>query len=1018
MPGIPKIRIVHKGLILVAVPLIFGIAYISLLFYGLQDTSKHIDREFMLKDAMISHFTTLTAGFCGYSGKGMYMGTSDPTWKAYYVGQNKRAVSADKHLRKLLCKEQSLEIPTLAESINTINRTKSCKTPLLRTLQSMSRDEANASKQSIETLRQLLWGGVAAGVTISGVLAIYFCLNITNRLLIIVNNAISLSKGLALNPPFKGTDEIAELDQLLYKSATEIRELERFKKEMVGVVSHELKSPLSSVGSFLSSLGAGVYGELTAKAQEKAIRTGASVKRLMGLVAELLYLDRLELDMNPETIAVDDLISSSVDTVKELSEKSEIDIKVISAPGEVFADRNRILQVIVNLLSNAMKFSPPNGVVTLEAHARDGLFECKISDQGPGIPESFRKQIFEPFKQVDATDSTSKKGTGLGLAISRSIVEQHGGQIGVDSENGKGSTFWFKIPQKLQTDQQKFPAGSGSSNQIIHAGKSGQQSGKFRVLHQGLVIIALPLLLQIGFALSFNNMLNGLCNQLEQEDQSMRILDALNRATDRITGTLEQTLIAVYLPIPTNWKQGEADTLRYLENAVQLSGGNSEQEKDLNSAKQHLKGLSEVLEHEEKTHESKNLFDKLDFNYRKMAHEMYGLKLKPKNQEEMIADALMPDSRVLMESFQALSHDYLHTHLSQFLSLKDFVDRAMDREKLISQRAAKQRSNMLNNLKLTLICAIVSTVVVSTLIALFLLRSISNRLQHIMQNTTRLAKRETLAPALAGYDEIALLDRVLFETGNRLMELETFKRELVSIVSHELRTPLLSISAALELFSTGVHGKFSDKGKNRLKHAQEESDRLVRLINDLLDIEKMEAGKFVLDFSEVKVSALLNSAATSSAQLAEAKQITIELSATDADGSITVDRDRILQVFVNLLSNAIKYSPENGKIIVAAENLNNKRIKFSITDQGRGIPEELRLKIFDRFVQVEKSDATERGGTGLGLAICKAIVEQHGGEIGVDSQVCGGSTFWFMLPIRVATPVVGVENSIYEGCYE
>jgi signal transduction histidine kinase len=232
------------------------------------------------------------------------------------------------------------------------------------------------------------------------------------------------------------------------------------------------------------------------------------------------------------------------------------------------------------------------------------------------------------------------------------------------------------------------------------------------------------------------------------------------------------------------------------------------------------------------------------------------------------------------------------------------------------------------------------------------------------------------------------------------MELETFKRELVSIVSHELRTPLLSISSALELFSTGMMGELTEKGKNRLSYAQGEADRLIRLINDLLDIEKMEAGKFVLDFTEVSIVEMVESSVSAAAQLAEAKQVTIETEIADTNGTIFADRDRLCQVFINLLSNAIKYSPEKAKIIVSAEKINDAQIKFSIIDQGRGIPEELRQKIFDRFVQVEKSDATERGGTGLGLAICKAIVEQHGGEIGVDSQIGAGSTFWFMMPIN------------------
>src|SRR5205807_1977923 len=161
------------------------------------------------------------------------------------------------------------------------------------------------------------------------------------------------------------------------------------------------------------------------KAQNKAERTYKTVKRLMGLVADLLYLDRLELEMKPEEIAVDELIATSVDSVKELSEQFGIEIIAKSQGGKVFADRDRLVQVIVNLLSNAMKFSPKQGQVVIETAHREDWFECRVSDQGRGIPEEFRKQIFEPFQQVDAKDATTKKGTGLGLTISRSIIEKH-----------------------------------------------------------------------------------------------------------------------------------------------------------------------------------------------------------------------------------------------------------------------------------------------------------------------------------------------------------------------------------------------------------------------------------------------------------------------------------------------------------------------------------------------------------------------------------------------------------------
>jgi signal transduction histidine kinase len=201
------------------------------------------------------------------------------------------------------------------------------------------------------------------------------------------------------------------------------------------------------------------------------------------------------------------------------------------------------------------------------------------------------------------------------------------------------------------------------------------------------------------------------------------------------------------------------------------------------------------------------------------------------------------------------------------------------------------------------------------------------------------------------------------------------------------------------LFDQGLLGELSEKGKNRLKFAQSETTRLIRLINDLLDIEKMEAGKFILDISEISVEELVEQAISSVAELAELKGIKLQTKYSQAGMSIEADSDRICQVLINFLSNAIKYSPEDSTVINSVEH-NISQLMFSVEDRGRGIPEALKEKIFERFVQVEKTDATEKGGTGLGLAISRAIVEQHGGTIGVESATGVGSKFWFTLPAK------------------
>ncbi|PZV00680.1 MAG: hypothetical protein DCF32_17155, partial [Leptolyngbya sp.] len=236
-------------------------------------------------------------------------------------------------------------------------------------------------------------------------------------------------------------------------------------------------------------------------------------------------------------------------------------------------------------------------------------------------------------------------------------------------------------------------------------------------------------------------------------------------------------------------------------------------------------------------------------------------------------------------------------------------------------------------------------------------------------------------------------------------QIDRMKSEFISMVSHELRTPLTSMQAALSLLNDKIIDPFSAEGEATIQIATDGTDRLVRLVNDILDLERLESGKVRLEKRLCDVDDLVN---TAIAQMQEmAKQADITLEAHSGHFQAEVDGDRVIQILTNLLSNAIKFSPHHSLVRLAVEHQPGLSpteaapafLQFSVCDQGRGIPADKLESIFDRFHQVDASDSRQKGGTGLGLAICRSIVQQHGGNIWAESPADQGSRFYFTIPL-------------------
>jgi signal transduction histidine kinase len=270
---------------------------------------------------------------------------------------------------------------------------------------------------------------------------------------------------------------------ITFRDVTERREVDRMKDEFISVVSHELRTPLTAIRGSLGLLAAGKAGDIPQRGQRMLEIAVQNTDRLIRLINDILDIERIEsgkVAMEPAPVNAAELAQGAVDVMLQMAERAGVELYVWAEPMHLVADADRLLQVLTNLISNAIKFSPPGTSVQLTVEPRDGEAVFRVSDQGRGIPQDRLESIFERFQQVDSSDSRQKGGTGLGLAICRSIVSQHGGRIWAESEPGQGSTFSFTLPLSAPAHQEDDPEGDARADDFVM--EQGPGDGRLHVL--------------------------------------------------------------------------------------------------------------------------------------------------------------------------------------------------------------------------------------------------------------------------------------------------------------------------------------------------------------------------------------------------------------------------------------------------------------------------------------------------------------------------------------------------------
>jgi signal transduction histidine kinase len=577
--------------------------------------------------------------------------------------------------------------------------------------------------------------------------------------------------------------------------------LEADKQRFIGVIANKLHSPLNSLRRTIGHLRE--QKQLDERGGEHLSVADSNIDRLIRMVAELLSLDQLQdsrLEMTYRRVNLQEVIKLSCEAVSEAAARAHVRIEMASPDIAMLADHDRVVQVIVNLLANAIKFSPEGSTVTVSSVDAGQNVQISVADRGRGMPEEFRERLFARFAQAYESDSADKGGFGLGLSICKMIVDQHQGKIDVQSKLGEGTTFIVTLPKEPPSTASAAAVPSREiSRKTSRANFPRWLTADAHLWQKGILLVGLPLLFQIIFAGSLMFMLV----------QANHHMDAAEHA--RKFNSLGQWLRR------TEMELAEA-------------------------------GLYYRLVH---------MQPMLDTYYSlrdRMRRECDELAATATPEEHSIAVRL----RVALEKTLPLTDSFAKGKgtdtFDDLIGSKDIAlqinANLHDVDKLVQELGryeTKANADMLpegtrRDIQNLLFVALGFNVVLAGALLVFVNRSITMRIHNIIDNTHLLSRRQALMKPQDGSDEIASIDQSFYTSAEKLLDLERFKDEMVSMVSHDIRTPLTTINGALSLAGVGAFGELPPELQAEVESADTESNELISLVNDLLTAEKSKSG--------------------------------------------------------------------------------------------------------------------------------------------------------------------------------
>jgi signal transduction histidine kinase len=690
-------------------------------------------------------------------------------------------------------------------------------------------------------------------------------------------------------------ERTAELDETNRK----LVQSERIKDEFFANVSHELRTPLTLTLAPMETLLGEEVGSLSEEQRMLLQTMHNNSVRLLQMVSSLLDFSKLEagkVTVKKQPTDIVGLTEAIVADCQPLAAQKLLELRFVADEKKHVIEMDHYLyeRIVFNLLSNSLKFTDEGGRIVVQLKIRDANIALSVSDTGIGIATSDMTNLFQPFRQLDVSSTKRIEGTGLGLAMVKEFAELLGGNVVVESELGKGSSFLVTLPaQPCELSAEELP----------------MRSAKVMVPRFKEMTEEIPSSEGKGF----------LPRVLIAEDN------------ERLSSYMASLLTkCCNIRIAADGEEALEITNEWLPDLV----------------------LTDVM-----------MPRRDGFSLCRQ------IKSNPRTSSiQVVILTALTHRDAMLQGWQAGADEYL---------MKPFHP-----TELVTR--------------------------VNTL-----LRSIAQHKEEIQQiSDLNISLEGRVLELAASNKKLENLSRQLQQARDQAVKASNYKSSFLANMSHEIRTPLNAVIGMIELL---LQTPLNEQQKQLGDILSSASEVLLEVINDVLDFAKIEAGKIELNLTDFDLTMMVEETAELVAEKAQHKRISLATFIDPKlDGQRRGDATRLRQVLLNLLSNAIKFT-DSGEVIVRvtceSDDGENAQVRFAVQDTGIGMSNETIQTLFQPFTQADSSVGYKYGGTGLGLSIAKLIVQLMGGEIGVDSTLSEGSTFWFVVPLSKA-PHSGVSMKL------